>query len=59
MFNLYYGGKKCWRLFGEGAVRLTDIVDDVELTDRQAIQRKIALTGQPHIDPNAVGLRMA
>jgi len=54
VFNLYYGGKKCWRLFGEGIIRLTDIAGHVELTDRQAIQRKVALTGQSHIDRKAL-----
>jgi hypothetical protein len=54
VFNLYYGGKKCWRLLGEGILRLTDIPDTVDLTDRQAIQRKVALTGQPHIDRKAL-----
>ena len=54
VFNLYYGGKKCWHLLGEGIQRLRDIPDHVDLTDRQAIQRKVALTGQPHIDRNAL-----
>ncbi len=50
MFNLYYGGKKCWRLFGEGILRLKDIPDHVDLTDRQTIPRAVALTGHPHLD---------
>ena len=54
VFNLYYGGKKCWRLLGDGIIRLSDIPDHVDLTDRQAIQRKVALTGQPHIDRKAL-----
>ena len=54
VFNLYYGGKKCWRLLQDGVVNLKDIPDHVDLTDRQAIQRKVALTGQPHIDRKAL-----
>ncbi|OQB94236.1 MAG: hypothetical protein BWX84_00285 [Verrucomicrobia bacterium ADurb.Bin118] len=54
VFNLYYGGKKCWRLLHEGVVNLKDIPDDVDLTDRQTIQRKVAGTGQPHIDRKAL-----
>ena len=54
VFNLYYGGKKCWRLRQAGVVSLKDIPDHVDLTDRQAIQRKVALTGQPHIDRKAL-----
>jgi hypothetical protein len=52
--NLYYGGKKCWRLLGDGILRLKDIPDSVDMTDRQAIQRKAALTGQPHVDRKAL-----
>jgi hypothetical protein len=54
VFNLYYGGKKCWRLLQEGVVNLKDIPDHVDLTDRQAIQRKVAGTGQPHVDRRAL-----
>ena len=54
VFDLYYGGKKCWRLLQDGVVNLIDIPDDVDLTDRQAIQRNVALTGQPHIDRKAL-----
>ncbi|HEY3855671.1 MAG TPA: DUF2779 domain-containing protein [Verrucomicrobiae bacterium] len=50
VFDLYYGGKKCWRLFRDGVVKLKDVPDHVDLTERQAIQRKVALTGQPHIN---------
>jgi len=54
VFNLYYGGKKCWRLLQEGVVNLKDIPEDVDLTERQTIQRTVALTGQPHIDAKAL-----
>jgi hypothetical protein len=54
VFNLYYGGKKCWHLLGDGILCLKDIPDTVDLTDRQTIQRTVALTGQPHIDRKAL-----
>lgn len=54
VFDLYYGGKKCWRLLQDGIVSLKDIPESVDLTDRQTIQRKVALTGQPHIDSKAL-----
>jgi len=54
VFDLYYGGKKCWRLFGDDIIRLSDIPDHIDLTDRQTIQRTVALTGQPHIDRQAL-----
>jgi len=54
VLNLYYGGKKGWRLLGDGILRLKDIPEGIDLTDRQTIQRKVALTGQPHIDRKAL-----
>jgi hypothetical protein len=54
VFDLYYGGKKCWRLFQDGVFNVKDIPEGVDLTYRQAIQRKVALTGQPHIDRKAL-----
>ena len=54
VFDLYYGGKKSWRLFGDGIIRLTDIPEDVDLTDRQAIQRTVALTGKSNVDRKAL-----
>lgn len=50
VFDLYYGGKKCWRLHRDGVVNLKDIPDSVSLTERQTIQRNVALTGQPYVD---------
>ena len=54
VFDLYYGGKKCWRLLDDGITQLKDIPDDVKLTDRQSIQRTVARTGQPHIKGKAL-----
>jgi hypothetical protein len=54
VFDLYYGGRKCWRLLQDGVVNLKDIPESVDLTDRQAIQRKVAITGQPHVDRKAL-----
>jgi hypothetical protein len=33
VFDLYYGGKKCWRLFNDGVIRLRDVPDHERLTD--------------------------
>jgi hypothetical protein len=54
VFDLYYGGRKCWRLLQAGVVNLKDIPEDVDLTVRQTIQRKVAHTGKPHIDRKAL-----
>ena len=42
------------QLFNDGIVRLDEIPDHVDLTERQTIQHTVALTGQPHIDRKAL-----
>lgn len=54
VFDLYYGGKKTWELLGDGILRIKDIPENVDLTDRQTIQRKVARTGEPHINRKAL-----
>ena len=54
VFDLYYGGKKPWQLLGGGIARIKDIPESVDLTDRQAIQREVAHTDQPHINRKAL-----
>ena len=54
VMDLYRGGRKIWRLLDEGILAIQDIPDRIDLTDRQAIQRKVALSGQPHVDQKAV-----
>jgi len=54
VFELYYGGKKCWRLLQDGVVNLKDIPHGVDLTERQTIQREVANSGKPHIDRKAL-----
>jgi hypothetical protein len=54
VFSLYRGGKRSWRLFGDGIIGLKGVPDDVALTKRQAIQRTVAHTGQTHIDRRAL-----
>jgi hypothetical protein len=52
--ELYRGGDKSFRLLARGVTRIADIPADVELTDRQAIQHRVAKTGQAHMDTDAI-----
>ena len=52
--TLYRGGAKRFKLLAKGITDLTDIPDDFRLTDNQAIQRRTAKTGQPHVDKTAI-----
>lgn len=52
--ELYRGGAKRFRLLENGITRLTDIPENVPLTDNQRIQRQTAITGQPHVDKAAI-----
>lgn len=50
VFNLYRGGKKAFKLLGDGITSLRDVSDDVPLSGNQTIQRQAAITGKPHVD---------
>jgi hypothetical protein len=52
--TLYRGGAKGFKLIADGIPELKDIPDDFKLTDNQEIQRRAAITGQPHIDKPAI-----
>lgn len=52
--TLYRGTKKAFKLLENGITSLTDIPDDFPLTANQQIQRRSAVTGQPHVDRPAI-----
>jgi len=52
--ELYRGGDKSFRLLARGVTRIADIPADVELTDRQVIQHRVAKTGRAHVDKAAI-----
>lgn len=52
--TLYRGGAKGFKLLAKGITKLTDVPDDFPLTGNQEIQRRAAITGQPHIDRLAI-----
>jgi hypothetical protein len=52
--TLYRAGKKAFKLLADGIVALKDIPDTCRLTANQKIQRRAALTGQPHVDLKAL-----
>lgn len=42
--------KKCFELYGDGIVCLTDVPESVKLNEKQQIQRRLAHNGGVHID---------
>jgi len=54
VFELYRGGKKCVELFGQEICLLSEIPEEYKLTGHQAIQRKCAKTGKPHINKKKI-----
>jgi hypothetical protein len=52
--TLYRGGRRGWRLLEDGITALADIPDHFWLTPNQEIQRRAAVTGQPHVDRPAL-----
>ena len=54
VLDLYRGTKKGFDLLDQGVIFLKDIPDNAKLTENQAIQRQVAVTGQPHISKGAI-----
>ena len=54
VFTLYRGGAKGFALLQQGIQKLADIPADITLSDNQAIQRAVLLSGRPHIDRPAL-----
>jgi len=50
IFDLYYGGKKCFELFEGGATGIADIPADYELNDKQQIQVDSVCGGEEYVD---------
>jgi hypothetical protein len=49
VLSLYRGARKGFRLLAEGITGLKDIPEGYRLTDNQLIQRRVAISGQPHV----------
>ncbi|MEK6857531.1 MAG: DUF2779 domain-containing protein [Nanoarchaeota archaeon] len=54
VFCLYRGGKLCSELFTEGIEMIKDIPANIELSDKQEIQRECEVTGKVHVDKEAI-----
>jgi len=54
VMDLYRSGRKGWRLLDEGILAIRDIPGHIDLTERQAIQRKVTRAGKPHVDRKAL-----
>ncbi len=54
VFCLYSGTKKAYELMERGILRITDIKEDVKLSDKQSIQVLCHKNGAPHIDKEGI-----
>lgn len=54
IFCLYLGQKKAYELLERGVLSITDITDDVKLSDKQCIQVACHKTCMPHIDKKGI-----
>lgn len=59
VLDLYRGTKKGFGLLNRGTVLIRDIPPDVDLTANQAVQRATAISGQPHVNRNAISAFLA
>jgi len=54
IFNMYYGGKKCFELYDSGIFTVKEIPDSYKLNGKQSIQKTCEISGQPHVDKEAI-----
>ncbi|MFC1952343.1 DUF2779 domain-containing protein [Chloroflexota bacterium] len=54
VFSLYRGGEKSFAMYGSGIVSIEEIPDDYKLNDKQRIQQACIVSGEPHIDKEAI-----
>ncbi len=54
IFNLYYGGKKCFELYDSGVFAVKGIPDSYKLNRKQSIQKTCEISGQPYVDKGAI-----
>tara|TARA_Y100000310_G_C20685629_1_gene818752 strand:+ start:1557 stop:3068 length:1512 start_codon:yes stop_codon:yes gene_type:complete len=54
VFDLYYGGKKSFRLFEEGIHAMKDIPEDFKLSFKQGIQKKCEVHDKIHINKEEI-----
>ncbi|MFC1961679.1 DUF2779 domain-containing protein [Chloroflexota bacterium] len=54
IFSLYYGGKKCFELYDSGIFTVKEIPDSYKLNGKQSIQKTCEVSGQPHVDKEAI-----
>ncbi len=54
VFTLYYSGKKSFDLYNRGIMSIKDIPADYKLSEKQAIQKESLVTGETHLDKEAI-----
>ena len=54
VFSLYYGGKKSFAMYDSGILTVGEIPDDYKLNDKQSIQQACVVSGEPHVDKEAI-----
>jgi hypothetical protein len=54
VFDLSRGGKKCFELFEDGIVHISDIPPEYKLTDKQGIQRQCELKNEVYVNKEGI-----
>ena len=54
IFNLYYGGKKCFDLYNSGIFTVKEIPDSYKLNGKQNIQKICEISDQSYADKGAI-----
>jgi len=59
VFDLYRGGKKGFDLLEQGITTLEGISDDFKLTEKQGIQKQVAISVKPYINKKGIAKFLA
>ncbi|MBR9683187.1 DUF2779 domain-containing protein [Candidatus Woesearchaeota archaeon] len=54
VFDLCRGGKKCFQLYEDGIIRISDIPHEYKLTDKQGIQHQCEKTGKVYVHKEGI-----
>jgi len=54
VFSLYWGGKRSFAMYNSGILTIGEITDEYKLNDKQLIQQAAVVSGEPHVDKEAI-----
>ncbi|MFC1971023.1 DUF2779 domain-containing protein [Chloroflexota bacterium] len=54
VFTLYWSGKQAFKMYDSGILAIEEIPDDYKLNDAQRVQKACVISGESHVDREAI-----